>query len=47
MLRRKSELIMQLTTAGSELDTVINDNKHEIDEVLLKLLEKRAEAAYK
>ena len=38
---------MQLTTAGSELDTVINDNKHEIDEVLLKLLEKRAEAAYK
>jgi len=47
LLRRKSELIMKLTTAGADLDQVIRDNQHEIDEVLLKMLEKRAEAAYK
>ncbi len=38
---------MKLTTAGADLDQVIKDNQHEIDEVLLKMLEKRAEAAYK
>ncbi|DBB03936.1 TPA: hypothetical protein ACH3X1_013013 [Trebouxia sp. C0004] len=46
LLRRKSALIMKLTTAGADLDQVIKDNQHEIDEVLLKMLEKRAEAAY-
>ncbi len=38
---------MKLTTAGADLEQVIKDNQHEIDEVLLKMLEKRAEAAYK
>ena len=47
LLQRKSQLIMKLTTAGADLDNVIKDNKHELDEVLLKMLEKRAEAAYK
>lgn len=47
LLQRKSQLIMKLTTAGADLDSVIKDNKHELDEVLLKMLEKRAEAAYK
>ena len=47
LLRRKSALIMKLTTAGADLEQVIKDNQHEIDEVLLKMLEKRAEAAYK
>ncbi len=47
LLRRKSALIMRLTTAGADLEQVIKDNQHEIDEVLLKMLEKRAEAAYK
>ena len=47
LLRRKSALIMKLTTAGADLDQVIKDNQHESDEVLLKMLEKRAEAAYK
>lgn len=38
---------MALTAAGSDLDTVIKANQHEVDDVLLKMLEKRAEAAYK
>ena len=38
---------MRLTSAGSNLDSVIKENRHEIDEVLLKLLERRAEAALK
>lgn len=37
---------MALTAAGSDLDTVIKANQHEVDDVLLKMLEKRAEAAY-
>lgn len=47
LLRRKSALIMKLTSAGADLEQMIKDNQHENDEVLLKMLEKRAEAAYK
>ncbi|KAL0031766.1 hypothetical protein WJX79_006201 [Trebouxia sp. C0005] len=46
LLRRKSALIMKLTSAGADLEQMIKDNQHENDEVLLKMLEKRAEAAY-
>lgn len=45
LMGRKSALILQLSSAGTELDTLIDQNKHEIDEVLLELLESRTEAA--
>ncbi|KAL3139728.1 hypothetical protein ABBQ38_004033 [Trebouxia sp. C0009 RCD-2024] len=45
LMGRKSALILQLSSAGAELDSLIDENKHEIDEVLLDLLESRTEAA--
>lgn len=45
LMGRKSALILQLSSAGAQLDSLIDENKHEIDEVLLDLLEGRTEAA--
>lgn len=45
VMGRKSALILQLSSAGTELDSLIDENQHEIDEVLLDLLESRTEAA--
>ena len=45
MLNRKSEVIIKLATAGTDIGEAIREYRHEIDDLLLATLEKRIEAA--